>query len=51
MEELMKEAIHVLRLISGSLTSIAICLWIMLFCKDMGHDASNAIRSLKTQWK
>lgn len=37
MEELMKEVIHALYSISGSLASIAICLWIMLFCKDMGH--------------
>lgn len=44
MEELMKEAIQVLRLISGSLSSIAICLWFMLFCKDMGHDAASALR-------
>lgn len=50
MEELMKEAIHVLRLIAGSLSSIAICLWLMLLCKDMGHDASNAIRSWRIQW-
>jgi len=51
MEELMKEAIHVLHLIAGSLSSISLCLWLMLFLKDMGHDASNAIRSWRMQGK
>jgi hypothetical protein len=37
MEELMKEVISELHLIAGGLTSIAICLWLMLFFKDMGH--------------
>ncbi len=44
MEELMKEAISVLRLIAGSLSSIAMCLWFMLFCKDMGHDVASVLR-------
>lgn len=43
MEELMKEVIQVLRLIAGSLSSIAMCLWFMLFCKDMGHDAAKQL--------
>lgn len=50
MEALMKEIIHVLHLIASSLGSISLCLWLMLFCKDMGHDAANAIRSWRMQW-
>ena len=45
MVEVLKEIVLYLKLISGSLTSIAICMWLMLLCKDMGHSAASAIRS------
>lgn len=51
MEALMKEIIHVLHLIAASLSSISLCLWLMLFCKDMGYGAANAIRSWRMEWK
>lgn len=51
MEELIKELIHVLHLIAASLSSISLCLWLMLIIKDMGHDAASAITSWRTEWK
>ena len=46
--EVIRSSLHV---IQGSLTSIGLCLWLMLFVKDMGHDAANAINSWRTEWK
>lgn len=45
MAEVLKEIVFYLKIISGSLTSIATCMWLMLLCKDMGHSAANAIRN------
>lgn len=47
MVEVLKEIVLYLKLISGSLTSIAICMWLMLLCKDMGHGAADQIRKMR----
>lgn len=37
--------------IQGSLLGIHICMWLLFFIKDMGHDAASAINSWRAEWK